>query len=81
MSCTCKDFVGFLADYLEDSLSAEQRRVFDAHLEACPACVTYLKTYQETIQLGQAVCKDPEGAAPEDAPEELIQAILQTRKG
>ena len=80
MTCTCKDFVGFLIDYLEDSLPEEQRRVFDAHLEACPSCVTYLETYQETIQLGQAVCKDPDGATPENAPEELVQAILQSRR-
>jgi hypothetical protein len=37
------------------------------------------ETYRDTIRLGKFACRDEAGAPPEDAPEELIQAILAAR--
>lgn len=75
---TCQEFIDFLLAYLSGELPAEQRRVFEEHLGECPACVSYLKSYQQTVRIEKLVCGcgDP---APADAPEELIQAILAAR--
>ena len=77
---TCRDFIEFLWRYLSDELAPEERFEFDAHLAVCPECVSYLTSYQTTIELGkEALADPPNGPAPEDAPEELVQAILAAR--
>jgi anti-sigma factor RsiW len=72
---TCREFVEFLMGYLDGELPEAQAATFDSHMQACPGCVTYLETYEETVRLGQ-LCRDPEGPVPEDVPEELVAAIL-----
>jgi anti-sigma factor RsiW len=77
---TCQEFIGFLMSYLAGELPAEERAVFDEHLGECPACVNYLKSYEEAVRLGQAVCRCPDDAVPDDVPETLVQAILAARR-
>lgn len=76
---TCRELIEFLADYVDGALSADERTRFDAHLAACPACVDYLHGYRESIRLGRAALADANGLA-EDAPDELVDAILAARK-
>ena len=73
---TCRDFIQFLLDYVEDRLSPEEQLRFDAHLESCPDCRTYLETYGKTIELTKLADRD---AIPPEAPEDLIKAILGSR--
>ena len=77
---TCREFVEFLMDYLNDELPEDQRTIFDSHMDDCPSCVTYLDSYRETIRLGKSLCDDPDGPAPPDAPERLVAAILAARR-
>ncbi len=77
---TCKELIEFLADYLDGELPAPERREFDRHLAVCPSCVNYLETYKGTIALGRAALCDPDEAPPKEVPEDLIKAILATRK-
>jgi anti-sigma factor RsiW len=70
---TCRDVAGFLADYLAQELDADERTRFEAHLHACPECVTYLRTYGDTIRLTK------DAGLPDPVPEELVRAILATR--
>ena len=72
---TCRDVVEFLAGYLAQELAADERTRFEAHLDACPECRTYLRAYGDTIRLA----KDAGAALPDPVPEELVQAILATR--
>ena len=77
---TCREFVDFLMDYLEQSLPKTQRETFEEHLGDCPSCVTYLETYAETVRLEKTLCEDdPDGPVPEDVPEQLVAAILAAR--
>ena len=73
---TCREFVEFLMEYL---LGEADREKFDAHLAVCPACVNYLKTYRQTVKVSKGAFADLDEKLPEDAPEELIQAILASR--
>lgn len=76
---TCKTFVEFLMDYLSGELDASQRDAFDRHVADCVACVAYLNTYCETIELEKAAFKDPEAPVPADVPEDLVKAVLAAR--
>ena len=76
---TCRQFVEFLADYLGGELPAAERDEFNAHLSACPSCVTYMKTYQETIRAGKSALTASDEPVPESIPEGLVRAILAAR--
>lgn len=77
---TCREFIDFLIDYFEDDLSARERAEFKDHLVECPDCTEYLKSYEETFRLGKAVFANPDAPLPLEVPEELVQAILASRR-
>ena len=77
---TCREVIDFLLEYLSGELSASERAEFEQHLTECPDCAAYLKSYEQTIKLGKAVFADPEAPVPQDVPEELVQAILASRR-
>ncbi len=76
---TCQELADFLMRYLDGELPETQRVSFTDHVELCPPCKAYLTTYQKTVELGQALCSDPEGPVPEGVPDELVEAILAAR--
>jgi anti-sigma factor RsiW len=75
----CREFTEFLHEYLFGNLPTAERAEFEKHLAECPWCVAYLDSYRKTIQLEQSAFAAEDAPAPADAPEELIQAILQAR--
>ena len=77
---TCREFIEFFIDYFEGNLSAHERREFAEHLTECEDCTAYLMNYEQTIRLGKAACTDPDAPLPADVPEELVQAILASRR-
>ena len=72
---TCRELIDFLADYFESALTEMQSADFGRHLAVCPSCRAYLATYEKTMRAGIAVLRDD--SANEDAPEDLIRAILE----
>jgi anti-sigma factor RsiW len=79
----CREFVDFLMAYLDDELDESVRAVFEAHLGDCRRCVSFMQTYEKTIELGRHAREAGEagdGPIPEDAPIELVDAILAARK-
>jgi len=72
----CRELIEFLDDYLSNRLDGDVRATFDAHLDACPDCRTYLQTYQQTIHLCR--CSMHDTKLP-PLPESLVQAILAAR--
>jgi anti-sigma factor RsiW len=48
---TCKELVEVVTDYLEGSMPAEQRLLFEEHLAFCDWCQTYLEQMRATIRL------------------------------
>jgi anti-sigma factor RsiW len=77
---TCRELVDFLMDYLDGQLSEPVRMCFEEHLGECPDCVAYLATYQETIRLGKEACTPGNDALPPNVPEDLVRAVLATRR-
>ena len=70
---TCQQLIDFIGRYRENELSGDERTEFDRHLEICPSCVAYLKTYEQTVLLAKASTDQP---IPPEVPESLVKAIL-----
>jgi anti-sigma factor RsiW len=76
---TCREFVEFLDEYLEGRLPPGQLARFNGHLAACTACVSYTRSYRDTVRLGRGVLSGMGETLPGDVPEELVRAILAAR--
>lgn len=74
---TCRDVAGFVADYLANELGAQARLLFEEHLAECPECVTYLRSYSDTVRLARAA--HDAGAVAAGVPEQLVRAIVAAR--
>lgn len=77
---TCSEFTEFLDAFVEGDLSPAEAAEFERHLEACEQCVAYLDTYRKAVAMGKKVLDDTCDEIPPEVPEDLIQAILASRK-
>ena len=77
---TCREFAEFISDYLAGELPPDARAQFEGHLDVCPNCVAYLSNYRDTIALGRRAFTDDDAALPDDVPDDLVQAILASRR-
>ncbi len=77
---TCREFADFMMDYLSGDLAPDVVAAFERHLAACADCHRYLTQYRATVEAGKAAFSSDDGALPDDVPEELIQAILASRR-
>jgi anti-sigma factor RsiW len=48
---TCREVVELVTEYLENGLPTGERRRFQAHLERCGGCRTYLHQMRATVEL------------------------------
>jgi anti-sigma factor RsiW len=53
---------------------------FERHLTVCPNCVAYLSNYRQTVSLGRQAFADDDAALPDDVPDDLVNAILASRR-
>ena len=77
---TCREFADFIIDYMDGGLDADVEAPFERHLSRCPSCRAYLAQYRATVAAGKDAFADPDETLPADVPEELIQAILASRR-
>ena len=47
----CQELVELVTAYLDESLSRRDRRRFEAHIEGCEHCTTYVEQMRETIEV------------------------------
>ena len=76
---TCREFAEFMADYVSGELSPEVTTRFEHHLTVCPNCVAYLSNYRHTVALGRRAFADEDVDLPDEVPEDLVKAILDSR--
>lgn len=50
-SLTCKDAIEIIADFLDQTLTADLVEKMEQHLRDCPPCAAYLRTYRRTREL------------------------------
>ena len=68
----CRELVELVTEYLEDTLPAQDRARFEAHLDDCESCTTYLDQMRTTIRV---VGRLPEESVDPDAMRALRAAF------
>lgn len=76
---TCKEFEDFVLSYLDGELTPNQNRVFKIHLYLCRECRDYLNAYQRSIELSKHHFQKSSMPVLDEAPEDLIKAILAAK--
>lgn len=69
---TCRELVELVTEYLEGTLPAERRTLFEEHLATCDWCVTYLDQMRQTQRALGRLTEDSISAEARDA---LLQAF------
>jgi anti-sigma factor RsiW len=69
---TCPELIRLVTDYLEGTLSENDRHRFDAHLTKCDGCTTYLAQIRETIRISRELTEE---SLDPQAKEELLAAF------
>jgi anti-sigma factor RsiW len=77
---TCREFADFMMDYLSGDLPADVRAKFDDHLTLCTNCRRYLTSYAESVKLGRRAFDDDAAELSADVPDDLVKAILASRR-
>jgi len=54
----CQQVVELVNEYLAHRLTAEKRRAFEAHLETCPPCTSYLQQMKTVLVLASSLGKE-----------------------
>jgi anti-sigma factor RsiW len=62
---TCKELVELVTDYLEMRLPHADLKRFEAHLEECHPCVTYVEQIRQSVAVVGTLSQEtlPDGAA------------------
>lgn len=65
----CREAVELMSDYLEDALTARDRRRLEGHLADCPHCSEYLRQLEVPIAAIGRV-------EPEALPDQTLDALV-----
>lgn len=77
---TCRELAEFIADYLSGDIPPDVREPLERHLSRCENCRHYLASYEATVALGRRAFENENADVPPDVPEDLVKAILASRK-
>ncbi len=77
---TCRELIDFLMDFLDGSLELAQKERFEEHLVDCHECQAYLASYQASVKAGKLAFEASTTSVPSDVPEDLIDAIRDSRQ-
>ncbi len=69
---TCKQFLAELSDFLDESLSADERKKLEDHINECPSCWVIADTTRKTIQVYK--CHEPV-SIPSELRSRLMKAL------
>jgi anti-sigma factor (TIGR02949 family) len=50
-SMTCRETIDLFMDFVEGSLSPEDKQELDRHFAACPPCLEFLRSYEATPRI------------------------------
>jgi hypothetical protein len=67
---TCRELVELVTDYLEGTLTLDERRRFEHHLGECRVCPRYVEQLRTTIRVLGRLGED-------DVPEPARSALLE----
>jgi anti-sigma factor RsiW len=74
---TCREMVELVTEYIEGTMPARERAIFEAHLSVCPGCTAYLDQFRQTISI---LGKLTEETIPAPARDELLKAFRDWKR-
>jgi anti-sigma factor RsiW len=74
----CQECIDLLVDYLEGDLPPERGRALDIHLDLCPSCVSFVKTYKGTVDVARRL---PMDEIPPELTQRLLDFLRQEKEG
>lgn len=74
----CQECIDLLVDYLEGDLPPERSRALEIHLELCPSCVAFVRTYKGTVDVARTL---PVDEIPPELTQRLIDFLKQEKEG
>jgi anti-sigma factor RsiW len=74
----CKELVELVTEYLEQTLSFEERTRFEHHLTLCRGCKEYLRQMRSTIDISRRLAED---ALPLKVQDELLAVFRRWKAG
>jgi anti-sigma factor (TIGR02949 family) len=75
---SCKQVIDLLGEYLDGDLPPSELELFEAHMDKCPPCKAFLRTYKTSDQLARSALRQ------EEIPAELkerVRTVLKERLG
>jgi hypothetical protein len=75
---TCQELVELVTEYFERTLPTYEVSRFEAHLETCRGCRTYLEQMRQTIE---ALGRLTEDEVPQEAREALLHVFRTWKNG
>jgi hypothetical protein len=69
MNLTCRSVTEVLIDFVENTLSIEERTVIQHHICGCVPCMIYVSTYKHTVMMTHRLPEEP-------LPEEFASRLL-----
>ncbi|HEY5958825.1 MAG TPA: zf-HC2 domain-containing protein [Polyangiaceae bacterium] len=73
MDLQCRQVVELVNEYLGNRLMPEDRAAFEAHLQTCPPCTTYLAQIETVLDTARSLAKVP----PSANVEQELMALFQ----
>ena len=71
---------GLLSDYVDEGLERTTTQKMSRHLERCPPCQAFLKTFQATVDLLRSLRSSDERPAPEGFRKRVIERVHREGK-
>lgn len=71
---TCEDVAAVLREYLDGSLDPELTAIIERHLQDCPDCTAFTRTYAEVVKLTGEL---PVDEIPEEVCERVRHALRE----
>ena len=76
---SCRECNESLYDHVEGTLTNSQSSALKRHIERCPICPNFVKSYMKTHQARNQISPYNNIHVPETLPQKLIDAILETK--
>ena len=78
---TCKEFVGLVTQYIEQTLLPEIQALLERHLLDCPGCAAYLEQIQKTMRVLREQAKEPMEPMKPERRQEILRAFRNGQRG
>lgn len=73
----CQKLVELVNEYLGHRLTVEERAAFEAHLETCPPCTTYLEQVRTVLTVARSLGS---AATPAEVEPQLLDLFKRWRE-